>query len=57
MNLSYGVSAGALIRGWTKYAVGLFAKIGIVIPQWLYSIKIFDFVNEFIFNFYRMDLF
>ncbi len=45
MNLRYGVSAGALIRGWTKYAVGLCEYLGIIIPVELYSYKIFGYVS------------
>jgi APA family basic amino acid/polyamine antiporter len=45
MNLRYGVSAGALIRGWTQYFVGLCAWFGLTIPFWLYSLKVFGYVS------------
>jgi APA family basic amino acid/polyamine antiporter len=45
MNLRYGVSAGALIRGWTKYLVALCASLGLVLPTGLYSVEIFGYVS------------
>ena len=45
MNLRYGISAGALIRGWTSYFVGLCAYFGLTIPVWLYSLKVFGYVS------------
>lgn len=32
LNLRYGISAGALIRGWTHYVVGLCHKLGFTVP-------------------------
>lgn len=48
MNLRYGVTAGALIRGWSQYVVGLFAKIGITLPVWLYSLNVFGYDTSII---------
>jgi amino acid transporter len=45
MNLRYGISAGALIRGWTQYFVGLCSWFGVTIPVWLYSLKVFGYVS------------
>jgi len=45
MNLRYGISAGALIRGWTSYFVGLCEKMGLTIPVELYSLNVFGYVR------------
>ena len=45
MNLRYGVSAGALARGWTSYLVGLFKLLGMSIPLFLYDVDIYGHVR------------
>lgn len=46
MNLRFGISAGALIRGWVSYFVGLCAKVGLALPLWLYSVDVFGYVSN-----------
>lgn len=45
MNLRYGVSAGALSRGWTSYFVGLCKLLGIYVPVALYNLDVFGYVR------------
>ena len=52
MNLRYGISAGALIRGWTDYFVGLCAIFSIIIPTELYKLDVFGYVRIFVYYFF-----
>ena len=45
MNLRYGISAGALSRGWTSYVVGLFKALGWSLPLFLYHIDVLGYVS------------
>ena len=45
MNLRFGVSSGALIRGWTSYVVGMLKLLGITVPLGLYALDIFGYVR------------
>ncbi len=42
LNIRYGLSAGALSKGWSYYCLQFFVMIGLELPSWTHSLPVFD---------------
>ena len=45
LNLRFGIAGAGLSRGMASYFVGLLAKLGLNLPQWLIGVKVFGIEN------------